>query len=302
MVPKLLPQAPRTRQHPWGRIECYVPAQDRFHTAKNVQDTSADDSGQPQDWKVGICQLSCGCSQQAAAPPADANAPFPGCVQQGEVFRHAGAHAIFVDMSTGGSSGCWQNDCKNTDKFDSNDMGVCARMCAAEPECTHWSYGDQDDAKKCFFRKSDAGREVAEGWTSAAKSCAPAALPDAFLALKAAEILAPCDAGKGDACPDMARAVTTWRFAIKHLQKAVAGKLDENTLNYVNQISTDTDAFAAQMSEENFPVVAANNRQVFNALTGFLQGQGSPAIPANDASLPGPVRGELCGPSHCYEL
>ena len=32
------------------------------------------------------------------------------------------------------------------------------------------------------------------------------------------------------------------------------------------QISTDTDAFAAQMSEENFPVVAANNRQVISSL------------------------------------
>merc|ERR1711920_39742 len=118
--------------------------------------------------------------------------------------------------------------------------------------------------------------------SSAPKNCAPPSVPDAFVAQKAAELLLPCDAGKSEACPDMARAVTTWKFAIKHLKRAAEGKLDANTYGFVNQIAGDTDAFAAQMSEENFPVVAANNPQVFQALGGWLASQGAPQVNAND--------------------
>jgi hypothetical protein len=88
---------------------------------------------------------------------------------------------------------------------------------------------------------------------------------------------------------------------IKHLKQATDGKLDANTMQYITQIGTDTDAFAAQMSEENFPVIAGNNRQVFNALAGWLQGQPGVAVDPNDMSLPNPARGLMCGPTTCYD-
>jgi hypothetical protein len=246
--------------------------------------------------------MACACASPAAQATADPAAPYPDCVQHGQVLRHAGAHAIFIDVSAHGSQGCWQNDCKNSDKFNAVDMGICARLCAESAECTHWTYGEQEGMNKCFFRKSDGGREQQDGFVAAAKSCAPTHLPDAFVALKASEVLTACDAGKTDACPDIARAVSTWKFAIKHLRKAVEGQVDANIFGYVQQIESDTNAFAAQMSEENFPVIAANNRQVFQVLTSFLQAQPAPAISASDQSLPAPVRGQMCGAGHCYEL
>jgi len=303
MVPKLLGREPGTRQFAWGRIECYVAGSDRYHTAKHNQDSNTGDRGEPENWMVDVCRLACPCTPGTGAPPPPVNrgAPYPGCVEQSSVLRHAGAHAIFVDLSSFGSNGCWQNDCKNTDKFNAEDMGVCARTCAQVDECTHWSFGEQEDAKKCFFRKSDAGREMSDGWSSAEKGCAPPSVPDSFAALAAAKLLLPCDAGKSDACPDMAKAVTTWRFAIKHLKKASEGKVDANTVNFISQVADDTDAFAAQMSEDNFPVVAGNNRQVFTALNSWLSSQPTPSLDPNDPSLPNPLRGHLCGPTSCYE-
>lgn len=238
-------------------------------------------------------------------PLADVAAQdYPDCVESRIVLRHAGAHAIFVDLSAFGTAGCWQNDCKNTDKFNAADRGVCARACAQIDECTHWTFGEQEGVMKCFLRKSDGGREESDSWEAAPKACAPAALPDAFMALTAAELdeLKACDAGKSEQCPDMAKAMNTWRFAISSLKKATEGALDANTMQYVTQIGSDTDAFTAQMSEENFPVVAQNNRQVFNALRGWLEGQPQVAVDSNDASLPNPLRGQLCGPSSCYVL
>lgn len=300
MVPQILGRAPSTKQFSWGRTECYVPSGDRYHTAKTVPDSNAEDRGEAGDWSQGPCRLACACTQGAAAP-APPVAPYPTCHEGNAVFRHAGAHAIFVDVSTYGSTGCWQNDCKNSDKFNADSVGICARACAGLPDCTHWSYGEQEDAKKCFFRKSDGGREAADGWVSGQKACAPEPLPDAYLAFKAGEILRACDAGKSAQCPDMPRAVTTWRFAIKHLKKATEGKVDPNTINFVNQVSDDTDAFAAQMSEDNFPVIASNNRQVFNALDSWMASQAPAGLDMNDLSLPNPVRGKLCGANSCYE-
>merc|ERR1719183_3362541 len=98
---------------------------------------------------------------------------YPECVESNVILRHAGAHAIFVDLSTHGTVGCWQNDCKHSDKFNAEDRGICARACSAINECTHWTYGEQEGATKCFLRKSDGGREQAEGWLAGAKDCAP---------------------------------------------------------------------------------------------------------------------------------
>uniref|UniRef100_A0A7S2J8S1 Apple domain-containing protein n=1 Tax=Alexandrium andersonii TaxID=327968 RepID=A0A7S2J8S1_9DINO len=228
---------------------------------------------------------------------------YPDCVENRVVMRHAGAHAIFVDLSSFGTSGCWQNDCKSTDKFNALDQGICARACAATDQCTHWSFGEQEGATKCFLRKSDGGREEADGWTSSTRNCAPPPVPDAHAALVSSDVpeLRVCDAGKSPECPDIAKAMNTWKYAISSLQRATDGQLDAGTMQYINQIASDTDAFAAQMSEENFPVIAANNRQVFQALNGWLMSQPQTQVDPNDASLPGPLRGKLCGPSHCYE-
>jgi len=229
---------------------------------------------------------------------------YPSCVEDKTVLRHAGAHAIFVDLSAFGTAGCWQNDCKWTDKFIAGDQGVCARACASTDECTHWTFGEQEGATKCFMRKSDGGREAADGWVAAHKACSPVAIPHAQLALAAAELpdLVACDSGKSDQCPDMQKAVSTWKYAIDALKTATEGLLDANTMQYVNQIAADTSAFAAQISEENFPVVAGNNRQVFNALKGWLDSQPKGAFDSSDASLPNPLRGKLCGTSSCFEL
>lgn len=238
-----------------------------------------------------------------SALPSSCAQGYPACIEADVVFRHANAHAIFVDLSSYGTVGCWQNDCKHTDKFNTDDKGICARACQGVNECTHWSYGEQEGAMKCFLRKSDSGREQAAAWLGGAKSCAPPPLPDAFVALTTAELpaLRACDAGKSDACPDMGKAIRTWRFAITSLKVATDGFLDANTMQYVSQIAADTDAFAAQMNEDNFPVVIGNNRQVFEALHGFLSSQPKMDVDYDDLSLPNPLRGKLCGASSCFE-
>lgn len=54
------------------------------------------------------------------------------------------------------------------------------------------------------------------------------------------------EAGLSDACPDMAKAVNTWRFAITTLKKAAEPKLDAGTMQYVTQI----EAGPAKMFED----------------------------------------------------
>lgn len=227
---------------------------------------------------------------------------YPECVEEGVVLRHNGAHAIFVDLTKYATRGCWQDDCKLTDKFIAVDKGICARACQDVLECMHWAYGEQGGAPKCFLRKSDGGREALDGWAAGPKACAPPPISDALAAWRAADLpeMLACDNGVGDACPDMARAMGTWRFAIASMLRASEGVVDTSTRQYMNQISEDTKEFITHMSEESFPVIVGNNRQVFNALRGWLRGQPTDHDP-EDMSLPLPLRGKLCGPESCYE-
>lgn len=59
-----------------------------------------------------------------------------------------------------------------------------------------------------------------------------------------------CDAGKSAACPDIVRAILTWKFAIAHLARAGEEAFDANAMKYVAQIQSDTDAYMVQMSED----------------------------------------------------
>lgn len=214
---------------------------------------------------------------------------YPDCIEAGIVYRHAGAHGIFVDLGFFGNTGCWQNNCRNTDKFHSEDPGICARACWQVKECTHWSFGDGS----CFLRKAAGGLETSESFASGDKGCAPPALPDAWLARQVSKIPAlECEDG---GC-DMMRAANTWSFAFDALRRA--GKMDQQMDVIVKQLAEDTDRFLRDLHEENFLPVVANNRMFFDMIDGWLAGQ--PVPKDLTWALPRPINGELCGPSACY--
>eukprot|EP00434_Breviolum_minutum_P040794 symbB.v1.2.036269.t1/scaffold5081.1/size31135/3 len=214
-----------------------------------------------------------------------ANNTYPDCVERGLVYRHAGAHGIFLDLSFFGSTGCWQNDCRNTDKFHSEDQSVCARACWQMEDCTHWSFGDGS----CFLRKSAAGLESSKNFVSAEKGCAPSPLPDAWLARQVSKLPAlACE----DTC-DMVRVANTWRFAIAALRRV--GMMDQQVKIVVQQIAEDTQGFLRNRHEETFLQVVSNNRMVFDTVDSWLAVQ--PAPKQLIWALPQPINGDLCGPS-----
>lgn len=277
-------------------------------------DTKYGPEGNRNCWGQGFTYEFC-CFDPANTdkpPSLDVNDNrYPDCAQSGVVLRHSGEHAIFADMSTHGSSGCFQNDCKLTDKFNAKDKGVCARLCAELDECTHWSFGTQGGSPKCFLRKSDEGRQKAPvGWVSGGKACAPPPLPRAFVAYAVSESkgVKACDGGKGDACPDVLPAVTTWIYAIKHLQAAAVGRLDPGSIQHIDQILHDSRNLANQVNAEyrpsdaDFSRVVYNNRLIFNTLGDWLRQHPTVELDVNDGSVPVPLRtGELCGPTSCFD-
>jgi len=235
------------------------------------------------------------------------------CIEQDVVLRHAGEHAIFQDLSIYGHAGCFQNDCKLTDKFNTEHWSVCARACAETEECTHWSFGEQGEppVEKCFLRKSDGGREQSVGWLSGSKACGPPGLPKAFTALSVAESreLVACDGGKDpEKCPDVEKAVNTWNYALRRMQMAIRGRVDQGTGDTINQITEDSINFQAALhgeyrpSDHDYPRIVYNNRLIFNQLRSFLVQFPTADLSESDVSLPNPLRfGMLCGRSSCYE-
>merc|ERR1712232_898820 len=121
-------------------------------------------------------------------------------------------------------------------------------------------------------------------------------------ALHAADLLQVCDNGLAGTCPSMARAIRTWRFAIDHLEKALDGQVDAETMTYVKDIAHMTSSFAEVMTLENFHVVVRHNRQVFEAFRPWLNSQPKVEFDQGDMSLPGPMRGEFCSQHSCFEF
>merc|ERR1719221_1164589 len=100
---------------------------------------------------------------------------YPDCVEQNLALRVGDnlENGIFVDLTAWATSGCYKNNCYHTDKFDTEDAGFCAYVCAQIETCTHWSHGTQHGSTRCYLRKSDNGAEEGEGWSAAEKRCAP---------------------------------------------------------------------------------------------------------------------------------
>jgi hypothetical protein len=106
---------------------------------------------------------------------------WPGCQEPNTILRGSknGNWALHSDVTVHGkTSGCFENNCKATDKFDCATIEECATTCYQVPECTHYSFGNEAGVKKCWLRKGDGGKEPdSEGRTSASRHCAP---EDAF--------------------------------------------------------------------------------------------------------------------------
>jgi len=68
IVPKLLGRKPGTESAPWGRLECFVPSEDRYHTAKPEADQNTLDTADVKAWSYSKCQLACPCSTEEALP------------------------------------------------------------------------------------------------------------------------------------------------------------------------------------------------------------------------------------------
>jgi hypothetical protein len=100
-------------------------------------------------------------------------------VDSSTILRGQGKYAIFVDVTQHGkNTGCFQNNCKNTDKFDCADQAECASICYQVPECKFWAFGDEQGTKKCWLRNGDGGREPLDSAVAGADQCAP---PEVFL-------------------------------------------------------------------------------------------------------------------------
>merc|ERR1719433_187959 len=73
MMPQLLGREPSRRQEAWMPLECFVPADDRFHLALPMPQEESLDWG---SWLHTGCRLACPCEVQ----PADSGPRGGACM------------------------------------------------------------------------------------------------------------------------------------------------------------------------------------------------------------------------------
>jgi len=103
--------------------------------------------------------------------------PFPDCIMKGKVMRGLGEYSLFTDVSPFGLSGCFLENCQDSDKWISPSEAVCAESCGRVPGCTHWSYGKEAGHTKCWLRTSDTGAEDSAEHVSGESTCLPPDYP-----------------------------------------------------------------------------------------------------------------------------
>lgn len=63
ITPRLVGHPPKVKQAPWAALECYVPSEDRFHTAN--QNSARHYVSSVDDWSHENCKLACPCGGAA---------------------------------------------------------------------------------------------------------------------------------------------------------------------------------------------------------------------------------------------
>lgn len=98
---------------------------------------------------------------------------YPSCLEKDVVIRNAGRALFFNVAGFGATQGCFQDDCTLSDKFAAKSMESCINLCYTVPECSWWTFGEENGQGKCWIRVADDGREKQEGkgWVSGAKVC-----------------------------------------------------------------------------------------------------------------------------------
>lgn len=68
VTPRLVGHEPATKQAPWASLECYVPGEDRYHTANVNAAKHTEDIG---SWSHESCKLACPCSGTGVTTDGD---------------------------------------------------------------------------------------------------------------------------------------------------------------------------------------------------------------------------------------
>lgn len=129
LMPTLVNHQPKLKQEAWAALECYVPGEDRYHTAnENAARHFSNDIG---NWSHESCKLACPCGEVGSDRCVWKQAA--GCVSQ-FMFRgveYSGCATVDPEHETP-----WcQHQYQHTDKDDANlvkDWSSCTYTCEDE--------------------------------------------------------------------------------------------------------------------------------------------------------------------------
>ncbi|CAK0789721.1 unnamed protein product [Prorocentrum cordatum] len=119
-----------------------------------------------------ICQ---GLQTTAKAEPG---ARWPDCIEQGQSLPGADGAGVFVNVAAfGATSGCFREDCRHSDHFDSDSPAHCARTCGLVRACRWWSFwSSRMGGGTCWLRRHAEQRVKMASSVLGPSSCIPPAV------------------------------------------------------------------------------------------------------------------------------
>jgi len=172
------------------------------------------------DWLDGLD----GFSKRKRDNSTSKNLRWPSCMQNNVIIHgYDIGEALMIDLSKhGATTGCWNDDCTETDKFACESVESCAKMCDKVEACRWWTWGEEDRLKKCWIRTGKHGREKRYGFSSGPKGCSPAANSTDNATNSSVDLTTNATAGSGgsEATDGSSSSTTTTSIAPKENQTA----------------------------------------------------------------------------------
>mmetsp|Transcript_15928 Transcript_15928/g.43701 ORF Transcript_15928/g.43701 Transcript_15928/m.43701 type:complete len:709 (-) Transcript_15928:112-2238(-) len=133
--------------------------------------SSSSSRGAGDDYDIGSLQSFKG--GPSPSPPPVENA-WPNCLWRNLIIHGWNeGEALMIDLTPyGAKEGCWDDECKETDKFSCDTLERCSVVCNQVQSCFFWTWGVEDGVRMCWLREGRSGREKRFGFASGHRLCA----------------------------------------------------------------------------------------------------------------------------------
>merc|ERR1719158_1074500 len=105
---------------------------------------------------------------------------WPYCMKNVQYLSEHLFHLNLTSYVVSGKNvtGCWENDCSRTDRFDVDKTADCAEVCGKIEDCKFWYYKYEDGKHRCILKPAGSIHQGSSSSKGGPRTCKPESVED----------------------------------------------------------------------------------------------------------------------------